>query len=293
VKLFVLVLTTLFLSVSTYAESQSAARTGQEVVVLVPGFFNTFTPEYFSSEIVKSFEKRGFTVYVTTGLNPIGTVEDNGERLSHMLERIEQIEKRHVKFNVVAHSAGGLYTLYAANKQKYEINNLITVATPFKGVEFVQRWLDNSILFRTLTDLAHLEGVKQLTPQGVAKFMETVRVSPNMKITAFAGSQKKSLDIWNARNLSLPFRVTSSCISGDSDGIVGVSSALGVGAVRTTANTQANQRFNANFKVNLEHWEQVLDGFSFLFLGIRNPGYIVDEQERFYSGIADYLLTVL
>lgn len=284
-KLFVLLLTTLFISISSYAE--------REVVVLVPGFFNTFAPEYFSSDIVSSFEKRGFTVYIATGLNPIGTVEDNGERLSGVLDRIEQIEKRQVNFNVVAHSAGGLYTLYAANKQKHEIKNLITVATPFKGVEFVQRWLDNSILFKALTDLAHLDGVKQLTPQGIAKFMETIRVSPNLKITAFAGTQKKSLDIWNARNLSLPFRVTSSSITGDSDGIVGVSSALGVGAVRTTDNRQANQRFNATFKVSLEHWEQVLDGYSFLFLGIRNPGYIVNEQQRFYSGLADYLLTVL
>lgn len=284
-KLFVLLLTTLFISISSYAE--------REVVVLVPGFFNTFAPEYFSTDIVSSFEKRGFTVYIATGLNPIGTVEDNGERLIRVLDNIEQIEKRHVNFNVVAHSAGGLYTLYAANKQRHEIKNLITVATPFKGVEFVQRWLDNSLLFKALTDLAHLDGVKQLTPQGIAKFMETVRVSPNLKITAFAGSQKKSLDIWNARNLSLPFRVTSSSITGDSDGIVGVSSALGVGAVRTTANQQANQRFSATFKVNLEHWEQVLDGYSFLFLGIRNPGYIVNEQQRFYSGLADYLLTVL
>lgn len=284
-KLFVLLLTTFFISLSAHAE--------QEVVLLVPGFFNTFAGEYFSSEIVESFEKRGFTVYVATGLNPIGTVEDNGARLGRMMEKIEQIENRKVNFNIVAHSAGGLYTLYVANTQKFQIKNLIAIATPFKGVEFVQKWLDNSILFRAVTELAHLEGVKQLTPLGVAQFMDTIRVSPELKITAFAGAQKKSLDIWNARNLSLPFRVTSACISGESDGIVGVSSALGVGAVRTTENQQANQKFSANYRVNLEHWEQVLDGFSFLFLGIRNPGYIVDEQARFYSGIADYLLTVL
>jgi triacylglycerol esterase/lipase EstA (alpha/beta hydrolase family) len=285
VKLIVLLLTTLFFSHSAFAD--------REVVVLVPGFFNTFAHEYFSNEVVKAFEKRGFAVYVTTGLNPIGTVEDNGARLSQFMDRVELTEHHPVNFNVVAHSAGGLYTLYVANQHKHHIKNLLTVATPFKGVEFLQKWLDNSALFKTVTDLAHLDGLKQLTPQGVAKFLQTVRVAPDMKITAFAGTQKKGLDIWNAQNLSAPFRLTSACISEESDGIVGLSSALGVGAIKTTDNRLAQQRFDAGYRANLEHWEQVLEGYSFLLLGIRNPGYVVDEQSRFYGGLADYLLTSL
>jgi triacylglycerol esterase/lipase EstA (alpha/beta hydrolase family) len=286
VKLIVLLFTTLFLSHSAFAE--------QEVVVLVPGFFNTFAHEYFSNEIVQAFQKRGFTVYVTTGLNPIGTVEDNGARLSQFMDRVEQTEHRQIDFNVVAHSAGGLYTLFVANQHKHHIKNLITVATPFKGVEFLQKWLDHSAVFKAVTDLAHLDGLKQLTPQGVAKFLETVRVAPDMKITAFAGTQKKGLDVSNAQNLSVPFRLTSACISEESDGIVGLSSALGVGSIKTTENRLlANQRFNNNYRANLEHWEQVLEGYSFLLLGIRNPGYVIDEQARFYGGLADYLLTSL
>jgi len=285
VKLIVLLISTLFFSYSAFAN--------QEVVVLVPGFFNTFAHEYFSNEVVHSFEKRGFTVYVATGLNPVGTVEDNGARLSLFMDRVEQTEHRNIDFNVVGHSAGGLYTLYVANQHKHHIKNLITVATPYKGVEFLQKWLDNSSLFKTVTDLAHLDGLKQLTPQGVAKFLETVRVAPDLKITAFAGSQKKGLDIWNAANLSAPFRLTSACISEESDGIVGLSSALGVGSIKTTENRIAIQKFNSNYRANLEHWEQVLEGYSFLLLGIRNPGYVIDEQARFYGGLADYLLTSL
>jgi len=270
-----------------------SASAEQEIVVLVPGFFNTFAHEYFSTEVVHAFEQRGFKVYVATGLNPIGTVEDNGSRLDQYMDRVELTEHRHVNFNVVAHSAGGLYTLFVANLHRHHIKNLLTVATPYKGVEFLQKWLDNSALFKTVTDLAQLDGLKQLTPQGVAKFLDTVRVAPDMKITAFAGTQKKGLDIWNAENLSVPFRLTSACISEESDGIVGLSSALGVGSIKTTDNRMASQKFNSGYRANLEHWEQVLEGYSFLLLGIRNPGYVIDEQARFYGGLADYLLTSL
>ena len=264
-----------------------------EVLVLVPGFFNSFTPEYFSDTVIKSFTDRGLKVYVVDTLNPIGTIEDNGARLSRYLERIEKAEGHRVDFNILAHSAGGLYTLHVADTQKFTIKNLITVSTPYKGVEFVQRWLDNSLLFRSLTDFAHLDGLVQLAPKGVAEFTARIRVPPEMKIVAFGGFQEKSLDIWNARYLSLPFRITSLNISEASDGIVGFSSSIGLGSIKTTDNLPARQFRNAAFTVSLEHWEQTLDSNSFFLLGIRNPGYIRREQQRFYSGIADYLLTLL
>ena len=137
-----MLLSTLLLSIPSFAK--------QEIVVLVPGFFNSFTPEYFSDEIVNSFQKRGLKVYVAGDLNPVGTVEDNGARLSNFFSRIEANENQKVDFNIVAHSAGGLYALYVANQNKFTIKNLITIATPYKGVEFLQKWLDNSFLFKGL-----------------------------------------------------------------------------------------------------------------------------------------------
>lgn len=277
-------------SLSVFASAPSSAS---EVVVLVPGFFNSFAPEYFSDTIIESFGSRGLTVYVANNLNPIGTIEDNGERLSAVFKKIEQKEGGKVAFNVVAHSAGGLYTLYVADQQKFKIKNLITVSTPYKGVEFIQRWLEDSLLFRGLAEFAILDGLVQLTPKGVAEFTAKIRVSPEMKIVAFGGYQEKSLDIWNAQFLSLPFRVTSLHISEASDGIVGFSSSVGLGNVKTTLNQPARQFRNSVYVVGLEHWEQTLDSNSFILLGIRNPGYIQREQQRFYSGIADYLLTLL
>ena len=269
------------------------ALADQEVVVLVPGFFNSFAPEYFSPQVIRAFQAQGFKVYVAEGMNPVGTIEDNGERLLKILARIEAVERRHVAFNVVGHSAGGLYTLYAATTQKFEIKNLLTVSTPYKGIEFVEKWLQDCTLFNAITSLAHLDGLKQLSPRLVEPFMKTVRVSPDMHIVAFGGTQSAGLDITNARNLSVPFFVTSSFISTASDGIVGFNSAMAVGSILTTQNTRAMQRAEPGYKINLDHWEQVLAGRSFIIMGIRNPSYIENEQARFYTGLAGYLKNLL
>jgi hypothetical protein len=280
----------LFVLFSLFTASTLFAK---EVVVLVPGFFNSFTPEYFSNDIVNSFKNKGFTVYIATGLNPIGTIEDNGVRLESYMQAVEKAENRRVSFNLVAHSAGGFYSLFVANRQKFVIKNLFTVATPFKGVEFVQKWLDDSLLFRAVTDLAHLESVRQLTPAGAQQFLASVRVAPNTRIAAFGGYQEKGLDIFNARNMSVPLRVTSHFISEQySDGIVGYGSALGLGAIKTTQNLSAQEFRHDKYFLALEHWEQVLDYRSFILLGIRNTDYIKNEQIRFYSGLADYLVTL-
>lgn len=283
-KLFIII-SSLFISQITYA--------AREVVVLVPGFFNSFAPEYFSNDIQKAFTQQGFTVYVATGLDPVGTIEKNGELLMKNLRQIEACEKTKVEFNIVAHSAGGLYALYAAHSQEFTIKNLLTVSTPYAGVEFIENWLQNSTAFNLIASLAHLEGLKQLSPRQVVPFVQSVRVSPDLKIVAFGGTQKINVDILNARYLSLPFHVTSAAITGASDGIVGFDSAMAVGAILNTNNQRAAQIAQPNYKINLDHWEQVLDGRSFVILGTRNPSYIRSEQKRFYTGLAGYLKTIL
>ena len=180
-----------------------------------------------------------------------------------------------------------------ANRQKFTIRTILTVSTPYKGIEFVQRWLDDSAIFSLLAQLAYLDGIVQLTESGVTQFLNNIRLAPETKVIAFGGFQEKSLDVWNAHYLSAPLRVTSHYISEKSDGIVGFSSALALGNIKTTLNTPAIQLKDPKFFLPLEHWEQVLESSSFLLLGIRNTGYIRREQVRFYGGLADYLLTIL
>lgn len=262
----------------------------KEVVVLVPGFFNTFAPEYFSQTVVDSFKNKGFNVYVVNSLSSVGYIEENGTRLETFLQQIEKTENRHVEFNIIAHSAGGFYSMWVANRQKFDIKNILTVSTPFKGVNFVESWLDNSLAFRALTQLAHLDSLKELTPEGAQAFVNSVRISPKTKIFAFGGFQKAGMDITDARNLSVPLRVTDHYTTGKSDGIVAFASALGIGDLKTTDNKKAQQFRDEKFNINLEHWEQVLDYRSFVLLGTRNIGYIRDEQARFYGGLATFLL---
>lgn len=257
-----------------------------EVVVLVPGFFNSFAPQYFSSEIVATFARRGFKVYIAGTLDPLGTIETNGARLESVFAKIESTEGHRVRFNVVAHSAGGLYSLWAANNQKYDIKKLLTISTPYLGIDFIQAWMDDCSVFNALSKLAYLEGFRQLTRSGVATFLSTIRVSPMMKIIAFAGYQNESIDITDARNISWPLRITSQFIPGKSDGIVSYKSALGLGTIKTTDATKAAQFVVNNVVLNLEHWEQVVDSQAFVFLGIRNTSYIAAEQKRFYESLA-------
>lgn len=276
----------------TAALTMSCLSHANDVVVLVPGFFNSFAPEYFSHDIVGSFKNKGFKVYVAQGLNPIGTIAENGSRLEKVLEQIEAAEGSKVTFNVIAHSAGGFYTLWVANRQKFDIKNIFTVSTPYKGVEFVQTWINQSFLFRELSELAYLDGLVELTATGVKNFLSSIRVAPTTTLYSFGGYQTSGIDFTNARNLSWPLRITNFYTSEKSDGIVGYSSALALGEIKTTDNKTAKQFRDPNFFLALEHWEQVLDGRSFLMLGVLNPNYIRNEQIRFYTGLADLLLKV-
>lgn len=263
----------------------SMASQANDVVVLVPGFFNAFTPDYFSKDIVHSFQKKGFRVYVIEGLNPIGTIEENGTRLIPQLQHIRKNETG--KINIIAHSAGGFYSLYAIQNGKVDIKNLVTISTPYLGLDFIQAWRNNSSLFTDLTNLASIEGLKQLTPEYVANFAKNIRVPETLKIFTYGGWQPRSLDIWNAKNLSGVLRVTDHFIPGDSDGIVSFKSSLGIHGFLTKSNKSAKMFVDLNFTIPLEHWEQVLDYKNFILLGTRNISTIQDRQIRFYSQIAD------
>ncbi len=252
----------------------------KDIVVLVPGFFNTFTPEYFSKYIVRAFANKGLKVYIAGDLNPVGTIAENGARLEKILEKIQIAEGHSVDFNIVAHSAGGLYSLWVSEQRKIQIKKLLTISTPFKGIDFIETWIEKSFLFSNLSELAYLQGLKELTPEGVQQFLKTVKVNPDMQFMSFGGHQSENLDITDARYLSAPLLVTSHFINGKSDGIVALNSALGL-----------SESARTDLTINLEHWEQVLEPSAFAFLGIRNTDFIQQEQIRFYTKLADLIRT--
>lgn len=260
----------------------------KRIVVFVPGFFNSFAPEYFSNDIVQAMHTKGFTVVIAQNLNPVGTIEDNGERVVKLFNNL-RLMAPNAEVSVIGHSAGGLYALYAINKGARYIKALVTVSTPFNGVEFVEKWREDSWPFRKLMDLAHLDGLRQLTTPYVQKFIQSVRVPSSLKIIAYGGYQPVKWDFTNAANMTAVLSVTDQFISGPSDGIVSFSSATWTTQIPTTDKTLNKVRSDRSFVLDLEHWEQCLDYRNFYLLGVRNPGLIRDRQIKFYSGIANML----
>lgn len=261
----------------------------KRIVVFVPGFFNSFAREYFSEDIVAAMQTKGYTVVIAQKLNPVGTIEDNGERVLQLFTDLKTLAPN-AEVNVIGHSAGGLYALYAINKGARYIKSLVTVSTPFNGVEFVETWRENSWPFRKLMEWAKLEGLRQLTTPYVQKFLQSVRVPSSLKILAYGGYQPVNWDITNAKNMTAVLSVTDHFITGPSDGIVSFTSATWTTTIPTNEKTFNKVHTDKSFVLDLEHWEQVLDYRNFYILGVRNPSLIRERQIKFYSGIASVLL---
>jgi len=260
----------------------------KEVVVLVPGFFNSFAPEYFSQDIVRTFEQKGFKVFVAEKLDPVGSIEENGSRLLPQLKKI--FENETGRINIVSHSAGGLYSLYAIFHGKLNVKNLITISTPYAGIDFLQVLRDHSAVLKKVTDLAYLQGLRQLTPPYVDQFLKTIRVPDDVSIYAYGGYQPRKVDVWNAKNLSSVLILTDTFIPKESDGIVSFVSSQSLRNIKTDSQKSPKMYIDPNYVFNLEHWEQVLDYKHFVLLGTRNVGIIRDRQIEFYTGIANLLV---
>lgn len=284
--------TPLFASASINANeivtTDPLTTTTKRIVVFVPGFFNSFAPEYFSNDIVQSMHAKGFVVVIAQKLNPVGTIEDNGERVVKLFTNL-RLMAPNAEVSVIGHSAGGLYALYAINKGARYIKTLVTVSTPFNGVEFVEAWRDNSWTFRTLMDFARLDGLRQLTTPYVQKFIQSVRVPSTLKIIAYGGYQPVNWDITDAANMTAVLSVTDAFIKGPSDGVVSFASATWTTNIPTTEKGLNKVVSDRSFVLDLEHWEQVLDYRNFYLFGVRNPGLIRDRQIKFYSGIGSML----
>ena len=263
-------------------------QAAQRVVIFVPGFFNSFAPEYFSDAIIETMQAKGFKVIVSQHLNPVGTIEDNGERVLQIFTDAHA-QNPDADIDVVGHSAGGLYALYAINKGARYIKNLITVSTPFNGLEFIESWNRNVPGFTRVTELIYLQGLQQLTTPFVQNFLASLRVPSTLKIISYGGYQPVSFNIFDAANMSAVLSFTAAFIPTASDGIVSFKSATATTLINTTEKTVLVVRPNLNSYIPLEHWEQVLDYRNFILLGTPNIGIIRDRQIKFYSKIADQL----
>ncbi len=257
----------------------------QKTVILIPGFFNSATSNYFSDRVVELLKSQNLNVVVPTGMNPVGTIEENGE---HVLQVLNEARGNYpdTEINVIAHSAGGLYTLYAINRGADFVNQLFTLSTPYDGLEFIEAWRKYSLEFRLITDISYLHGLRQLTKPYVRKFLASIKVPKKLKIYAYGGHQPRSIYVLNAENLPAPFLITAAFITGDTDGIVSFQSATETTLIPTIEKSFIKVKSEKKLFIGLDHWEQVIDYNHFSFLGIQNPQLVQDRQSDFYLFLA-------
>ncbi len=275
--------------IASLAQSALAQLVPQKTVVMIPGFFNATESNYFSDRIVRLLKSQNLNVVVPTGMNPMGTIEENGE---HVLQILNEVHSQYpdTEINVIAHSAGGLYTLYAINRGAHFVNQLVTLSTPYDGLEFIEAWRKYSLEFRLITDISYLHGLRQLTKPYVRKFLASIKVPKKLKINAYGAHQPRSVYILKAENLPAPFLITAAFITGDTDGIVSFQSATETTLIPTVEKSFIKVKSEKKLFIGLDHWEQVIDYNHFSFLGIQNPQLVQDRQSEFYLFLAQQII---
>jgi pimeloyl-ACP methyl ester carboxylesterase len=284
----------LFAFVFCLGLSAQAALTN---LVLVPGFFNSAIPApdhfgnpweqpYFSHDIVRQLSTLTTKLLVVDNLNPVGSVADNGTRLINFLKAHEQ-EFGGKPITLLAHSAGGLYSLYAAAYSDLPINQVITVSTPFRGMRLFAAIEEQGIPIETLTAPFCLKNLMGLREAAVQNFLSSLQFKHPLRLDVFGGYQPTGLAFWDWRVLSTPLVPFQALIKEPSDGIVTVDSALnpvGLASLVTRNRSTLNLQIHKEV-LNLEHWEVILDAELTRLYGILNVGSLREAQKKIYTYI--------
>ena len=104
-------------------------------IMLVPGIFafDTIASVDYWYQIPSAIESRGGEVYVAK-INAFEGSVQRGERLISQLEDIKYASRGRIqKFNLVAHSQGGMTSRYVMNVRPDLVASVTTMATPHKG----------------------------------------------------------------------------------------------------------------------------------------------------------------
>jgi triacylglycerol lipase len=101
------------------------------------GFRDKFVGINYWGRIPKEIEKHGIKVYYG-GTDAWGSIENNAQILKSNIEKISK-EEGIEKFNIIAHSRGGLEARYLISSLNLHnsIASLTTISTPHKGVKAI------------------------------------------------------------------------------------------------------------------------------------------------------------
>ena len=184
---------------------------------------------------------------------------------------------------VIAHSAGGLYSLYAASHTSYPINRIITVGTPYLGLAFLKPLEEQNIPIDLFLKYFYLKNLLGLKPDVVPRFIQSLQLKHPVRVDAFAGRQSMGIDFWDWRTLSEALVPLQLLNNESSDGVVTVQSALGIGFFQgKVANLDAHVHTQV---IGMEHWEFVLNAELARVFGVQNVGDLRNAQEWAYYNI--------
>jgi hypothetical protein len=308
----------------SFAFNPTEQNHSNRILILVPGTMNSMVPgppeqyldpseeitPYYSTAIINNLKKQFYAVRVTPNLDYFGDIKKNGQRVYNDTEtwynQVTENMPNKPELWLFGHSAGGLYSLYAAHlNNKYgnilPIKKITMLSTPLKGIEFIDKISQLPFIFESLTKHilnsswpVDLRGLWDLKTENVNTFLNELTLEPSIQLDAFTGTQNSPhdvCDIFNSHFLSPPLTTLQKIINRLSDGIVSKRSALTDPYISTTDGTELRIKSHPEFILPLDHIEQVWDYRYLRALGTTSSEYVLNKQIESYQTIFSIIST--
>lgn len=148
----------------------------QHPIMLVQGIlaFDSIAGVEYWYKIAEKLESEGASVY-TAHINALNNSIDRGEQLIAELENIRAVNPSIEKFNLVAHSQGGLTSRYVMNVRPDLVASVTTMGSPHQGAPIADLvnnvFPEDTILGGTFEVIADAAGtlIDKLSGDGVSK----------------------------------------------------------------------------------------------------------------------------
>lgn len=279
----------IFILIAFFVQLPLKARAeAKSLVVLVPGFLNRWIPSspdqrqtsYFSKAIIQTIHKENYPVYVAQSLDPLGSLELNSSKLVTELRQLKSATKA-TSLILIGHSLGGLLSLYASQYDDLNIQKVVTISTPFLGVDLVEK-IDSTFPW-ILRDWIDYEILKEMKPERVKSWMSQLKVPDRLQVLIAAGWQSPCfLDCRDPRKLSFVLTLTDYLAGSQSDGMVRVESAVAPLKFPQMIPTRSGQRLKGykslGVLIPLEHWEMILEHQYLSLMGTRETEWVESQQ---------------
>jgi len=300
-------------------EGRAQTPLDRRALVLVPGTLNSLVPggqiqlpggpsenPYFSKAIFETLREFSLSVEVIKNLRWFGELHHNGEEVYQEMKQWYKREFPHgqVPITLIAHSAGGLYALWAIHLNELHrgqsdylpIQKLVMISTPLHGVELANLVFSGGKIGRFIEEVLEkwgpyldFRGLLQMTTSRVNDFLKGLQIPKQLKIYSLAGSQKPPPFPGNPLSspfLAPPFVMTDMLIQRLSDGVVSVDSTRPRDLfLRDFEGEEVSIQFIESLHPILDHAEQILDVQYLRLMGIQNLDYVRTQQKELYRNL--------